>query len=144
MPKDRIGVTLVEILVVLTIIAILVALSMPALQRALNAAQDTDRRNELKQIALAYNNYCAANKHGPNSQQDLSSFYENSSRINEDLDAGQITVIWGVVPDGDSNPPLAYETKGDRIGNHMVALADGSVQTLDGSEFAAMLKALGK
>jgi prepilin-type N-terminal cleavage/methylation domain-containing protein len=144
MPKKRSGVSLVELLVVLTIIGILVALSLPALRKALNTAQDTDTRNDLRQLAVAYNNYWVAKKRAPNSQQQLSPFYENSGGINEAIDTGRITVIWGVAAATDSNPPLAYETQADRIGNRMVGMADGSVQTVNEAEFAAMLKTLAK
>ena len=67
---------------------------LSTLQRALNAAQDTDIRNQLNQIALAYNNYWATNERGPNSQQELSPFYENNSSINDAITKKRITVIW--------------------------------------------------
>src|SRR5438876_11769989 len=92
----RIGTTLTEILVVIGIIAILVAMLMPAVQRARQAADDTDTRNELRQIALAYRNYLLGNKRGPQAQKDLSPLYENNGRINEDLDKRRLTVIWRV------------------------------------------------
>jgi len=57
MPFRRTAFTLIELLVVIAIIAILIALLLPAVQQAREAARRSQCKNQLKQIALAAQNY---------------------------------------------------------------------------------------
>jgi prepilin-type N-terminal cleavage/methylation domain-containing protein/prepilin-type processing-associated H-X9-DG protein len=112
-PERRRGFTLVELLVVITIIGILIALLLPAVQAAREAARRMQCANNVKQIGLALHNYlaakgvfpmgeamfpqCASNGTGPSWATTVLGYLEQQT-LYDQLDPASQTFSWPNVP----------------------------------------------
>jgi prepilin-type N-terminal cleavage/methylation domain-containing protein/prepilin-type processing-associated H-X9-DG protein len=91
------GFTLVELLVVIAIIGILVALLLPAIQAAREAARRTQCLNNLKQMGLAILNYESARNYYPRGRWNLNPT-DTSKHAVADRSAGKSNdASWAVV-----------------------------------------------
>lgn len=86
--RARHGFTLVELLVVIAIIGILVALLLPAVQKAREAAQRIQCVNQIRQIGLACHNHESATRRFPRAVDD--STFSYLARIAPFLELGTI------------------------------------------------------
>lgn len=67
-PSARGGLTIIELLVAISVIALLAALLLPAVQQSREAARSTECRNNLRQVALACDAFESFHNHYPPSQ----------------------------------------------------------------------------
>ena len=89
--RGKAGFTLVELLVVITIIGILIALLLPAVQAAREAARRATCVNRMKQIALGWINYEQTNGTFP--RMYFSTTGKSASQL--DCDSGASTPVTG-------------------------------------------------
>ncbi len=95
--RARQGFTLVELLVVIAIIGILVALLLPAIQSAREAARRTQCLNNLKQMGLAILNYESARKCFPRGRWNLDPNDTGKHTVPDRTFAKSNDACWAVV-----------------------------------------------
>jgi prepilin-type N-terminal cleavage/methylation domain-containing protein/prepilin-type processing-associated H-X9-DG protein len=98
--KRQSGFTLIELLVVIAIIGILIALLLPAVNAAREAARRTQCSNNMKQIALALHNYHSSRKSFPAGAVAITSnHYQNNKKswpvsILPFMEEGPLSELW--------------------------------------------------
>jgi prepilin-type N-terminal cleavage/methylation domain-containing protein len=107
MSRRRRGFTLIELLVVIAIIGILVALLLPAVQQAREAARRTQCRDNLHNIGIALHNYTDRFKHFPYGWDTRGMTW--SGHILPDLDQGPLfnTLIFQETGAGNWDDPAS-------------------------------------
>jgi prepilin-type N-terminal cleavage/methylation domain-containing protein/prepilin-type processing-associated H-X9-DG protein len=106
----RSGFTLVELLVVIAIIGILVALLLPAVQAAREAARRAQCVNNLKQMGVAVQNYHSARNGFPTSRSNC--FHSTwATDLWPYLEESSLTDLWDKEKTFWRQPPQAYQAQ---------------------------------
>lgn len=117
------GFTLVELLVVIAIIGILIALLLPAVQAAREAARRMQCTNKLKQLVLAQHNHVDTYGFLPNTRVQRSmgcTKYEESSAVNPDF---MFSMYSWLVP---TLPYIEQSASYEKIAAHLPGIIAGT------------------
>lgn len=113
----REGFSLIELLVVITIIVILVGMLLPAVQKVREAASRVQCQNHLKQVGLATHNYESANRYlvpafiGDNSENaTFNSWATWGALLLPYIEQGNVLGLWDQKKLVSTQPPKAFQT----------------------------------
>lgn len=120
-PRFSRGFTLIELLVVIAIISILMALLLPAIQQAREAARRTQCKNNMKQIVLAMHNYEGSYTVFPGLSSSSQYGFSVQARILPFVDQGNLQNLI------DFKVPLMIGTGGNQSLNPVHAQVAGQV-----------------
>ncbi|MEQ8849953.1 DUF1559 domain-containing protein [Botrimarina sp.] len=132
--KTRRGFTLVELLVVIAIIGILVALLLPAVQAAREAARRMQCTNNLKQIGLGLHNYHDAMKAFP-----AGSVWLNNNNSGADFWENWAVSILPYLEEGTLQDAYNFNTFNSHADNRLVAQTPLAVMGCPSDEDAGQL-----
>lgn len=109
---DRRGVTQVEVLCVVAVIAVLVALALPAVQRTRERARVMSCQNHLRQLSIATDLFIDSHGDGPGAAwlvYDLSAFLASSEGSGNDILLGKraepVSTVFECPSDPRTGPP---------------------------------------
>jgi hypothetical protein len=119
-----------------------------AVPKIREAAERTNRLNDLKQVSLQAQNFYDANKRMPANAEDLRMYLENGPVFTR-LKAGEIEVVWKAEgptnqPKGSSAVLYAWYARPEANGTRLAVFMDGTAKILTEAEFQNTPKAAKK
>ena len=114
----RKGFTLVELLVVIGIIGLLVGLLLPTLTEAMEAAKQTECKNNLKQMGLGLTTYASRNRGGrfPSLYSKSSDSRASSEETGSQIGPDDLEIGTDDRDEGDADP-IAFDEMEARVSN---------------------------